>query len=49
VHSFVIVSRRSTTRLGTVDGVSSEREHWDSVWTAKSFDEVSWHQTDAQV
>ena len=33
--------------LGTVVVVSSEREHWESVWTEKSFDEVSWHQTDA--
>jgi len=35
--------------LGTLVDVSSEREHWESVWTEKSFDEVSWHQTDASV
>jgi len=32
--------------LGTLVDVSSERDHWESVWTEKSFDEVSWHQTD---
>jgi len=35
--------------FGTVVEVSSERDHWESVWTEKSFDEVSWHQTDASV
>jgi hypothetical protein len=35
--------------LVTVVRVSSEREHWESVWTEKSFDEVSWHQTDASL
>ena len=35
--------------LDTVVDVSSERSHWESVWSERSFDEVSWHQTDASV
>jgi len=35
--------------LVTLVDVSSQRDHWESVWTEKSFDEVSWHQTDASV
>ena len=35
--------------LATLVEVNSDRDHWDLVWTEKSFDEVSWHQTDASV
>jgi len=45
----VIVFSVSVPELGTLVDVSSERDHWESVWTEKSFDAVSWHQNDASV
>lgn len=35
--------------MGTLNGVTTERDHWESVWTDKPFDEMSWHQTDPGV
>jgi len=49
-ESFVVVSSClgfEPGGLATIGFMSSESDHWESVWLSKRFDEVSWHHADA--